>query len=197
MIEVVCRPMSFWHGQPTPIRLRKRAPFGGTLTAAKSILEYEVEKLQGSRVVIEIGGCKIRKDGWPYAGETPDPAIAVSFASFARGPLRYQCDTYDTWFSNIHAVGLTLERLRAIDRYGTAKRGEQYSGYAALPSGSASTPDPVHTLAGVIGWSDVQVLEDPKGAVQLGQKMTHPDAGGDADGFREVEAAAKLLGVKA
>jgi hypothetical protein len=37
---------------------------------------------------------------------------------------------------NSRSIGLELEALRAIDRYGITKQGEQYVGFKALPSGS-------------------------------------------------------------
>lgn len=69
------------------------------------------------------------------------PGVAVSFQS-RFGPLRYATDAYEQrygaappgWQANIRAIALALEALRAVDRYGVSKRGEQYTGWKALPA---------------------------------------------------------------
>src|SRR5205807_9216809 len=86
-------------------------------------------------VVLEAGYLphEIRMDGLPRRGARPsDPAVIVSFDSRV-GPLRYGCDTFSTHDDNLRAIALALEALRAVDRYGVTKRGEQYQGWSALP----------------------------------------------------------------
>jgi len=50
--------------------------------------------------------------------------------------LRNVCD--EDWRHNVRSIALGLEALRAVDRYGISRRGEQYAGFrAALASGAA------------------------------------------------------------
>lgn len=70
------------------------------------------------------------------------PGVVVSFSSALFGPMRYATDAYENryhgdpcgWQANVRAVALTLSALRSIDRWGVAKRGQQYTGWKALPA---------------------------------------------------------------
>jgi hypothetical protein len=75
------------------------------------------------------------------------PGVVVSFASKLYGPMRYATDAYESryhgdpysWQANVRAVALTLGALRAIDRWGVARRGQQYTGWRALPPSAGVT----------------------------------------------------------
>lgn len=86
-------------------------------------------------------------DGLPRAdARAGAPGVILAFDS-RHGPLRYACDRFvkspwkresgEDWQHNLRAVALTLESLRAVDRYGATKDGQQYRGYAQLPAGIA------------------------------------------------------------
>jgi hypothetical protein len=110
-----------------------------------------VEIGRGSYVVIETGFADwdLRQDHTgPLARATPShPGVVVSFTSKLYGPMRYATDAYDArysgdppgWQANIRAVALTLGALRSIDRWGVARRGQQYTGWKALPASSGTT----------------------------------------------------------
>ena len=63
------------------------------------------------------------------------------------GPMRYPSGRFYAqwsgdmpgWQANVRAVALTLESLRAVDRYGVSQHGEQYRGWQALPAGDGPT----------------------------------------------------------
>ena len=109
-----------------------------------NLLKHELERLQASNVVIEMDLTEvdIRRDGLPRNNARPTtPRVCLSMDS-PYGPLRYPCDTFLSWQDNVRGIALALEALRKVDRYGVTKRGEQYTGWKALPAsrGSCSRP---------------------------------------------------------
>lgn len=115
----------------------RRAPFSSSYTTTLNGLERELEHLKAKDIVIQIDMRweDIRNDGWPRStAMVKSPGVVVTFES-KHGPLSYRCGTYSNWEMNLRAIALTLERLRAVDRYGAVKGGEQYKGWARLPPG--------------------------------------------------------------
>lgn len=117
--------------------------WGSTL----ELLDFETRQLGlDSLVVIEAGFADwdLRQDrSGPLARAwASHPGVVVSFGSGLYGPMRYATDAYDSkysgdppgWQANVRAVGLTLEALRGLDRWGVARRGQQYTGWKALPA---------------------------------------------------------------
>lgn len=70
-----------------------------------------------------------------------------------------------------------LQALRAVDRYGVTRRGEQYAGWKQLAAGSGASVERGRGL-----------IRDHGGVTQA-LKATHPDHGGSADDFADVQAA--------
>lgn len=123
----------------------------------------------------------IRLDGWPRGNATPrHHGVILAFES-KHGPLKYATARYYPWQANLRAIALGLEALRAVDRYGVTKRGEQYAGWKALPAGDGPSV--------ARGWR----LIEEHGGVREALKATHPDRGGDARDFADVQAAREGL----
>ncbi len=137
-MRFVTRPLpAVWPtGERTPQHERQYGRFKAPYSRTLEQLTYELGALDAKEpIVLEAGyqPWEIRLDGLPRAKAKPsDPAVIVSFDSRV-GPLRYGCDTYWSHEDNLRAIALALEALRAVDRYGVTKRGEQYQGWAALP----------------------------------------------------------------
>jgi hypothetical protein len=138
-MRFVTKPLpAVWPGgSRTPADERRTGPFKATVATTMDLLEYELVML-GARepITLEAGfqAHEIRLDGQPRMGAQPrDPGLIVSFEG-RYGPLRYACDRYVTYGRNLRAIALTLQALRAVDRYGATQRGEQYQGWAALPA---------------------------------------------------------------
>jgi hypothetical protein len=104
----------------------------------------------------------------------------VSFES-RHGPLEYATDVFDDWQDNVRAIALGLEALRRVDRYGIAKRGEQYRGWKQLEAGG---PSPARG----------EDLIREHGSVRAALMATHPDHGGDPSDFAAVQAARDARG---
>lgn len=198
-------------------------PFRATWSATLKLLGSELDHLKATDVVLEVDVLDnaIRLDGMLKSGaKVATPGVRVAFESM-HGPLVYSCDTYvgrwsndpPDWQINIRAIALGLQALRAADRYGITRRGEQYAGFKALPAGRAMpashmTRTEAAELLERIAVGDegekrersVQmILDDPELAAQCHKHAragAHPDRrGGDQQLWDQVEAAARVLGV--
>ncbi len=197
------RPRGPWIGPATKHPAsshRFRAPWKSTL----DLLGRETAALGAPLVVLQVdlASGDVRLDGMLRANASVfTPGVRISFDS-RHGPLTYATDAYDTWQANCRAIGLSLEALRAVDRYGVSRKGEQYTGWAALPAGSPaghmSADDAARLLAGYAeeGVTAEQVLSDPDvrtRAYWRAVKRLHPDRGGDVDTFARLASARELL----
>ncbi len=220
MIEVQFRPFTTWPQAET--RDRTRGLFSASWSSTLGLLDAELRALKATDVVIETAHARrdIRNDGWPRsdARVPPMPGVILSFGS-KHGPLRYLTDAFSAggyqrgsgsaggswmpgWQANLRAIALGLEALRAVDRYGVSRRGEQYRGWGELPSGvpmpAAMTIEEAATLLEHFSDTKPRALADwtPEhlaGLVRRAAKKTHPDVGGDSEVFRQVTTARVLL----
>ena len=135
------RPIETWPGPMTAHRVR--SPFFASWGSTMKLLERELRFLGAKKVVLQeaLLNQDIRLDRKPKANaKAAHPGVILSFDS-KHGPLNYPCDRFDSWDDNVRAIALSLEHLRAVDRYGVTRSGEQYRGWARLPgpNGSAMT----------------------------------------------------------
>lgn len=185
----------------------RRSAFDSTWGSTLDLLFREVEQLKGRDLVIELDVTErhIRNDGTLYANARPtSPAVRVAFDS-EHGPLTYATDRFTTWQDNVRAIALALEALRKVDRYGITKRGEQYTGFRALPSGGPSPAADMtvhqarHILLSFSSWEDWDAWDDATAMRKLyksARAATHPDRNeGDQKHWDQVEQAARVLGV--
>jgi hypothetical protein len=160
------------------------APFSAGWTSTVRLLAKELRAHGARRAVLQVDmhESDFRLDGLPRADRRAStPGIVLNFEATAvpgRPALRYEIGTYVLWTDNVRAVALGLEALRAVDRYGVTKRGEQYAGWKALPSGRGN-PNAERGRA----------LITEHGSVVKALHATHPDHGGSSDDFADVQAA--------
>ena len=176
-MNVRFRPITLWPAEFAGPR-EWTDPFRAGWSATLDKLQFELEKLGASEVVIEafFSESEIRLDGWPRSGARPSkPGVIVSFDS-RHGPLRYGTERYPTYQANVRAIALGLEALRKVDRYGIGKRGEQSQGWKALGAGGGDV-------------ERGRELIREHGSERAALMATHPDRGGDPDDFRAVQAA--------
>jgi len=205
------RPLGPWAGPVTGDRKSSgvfRASWDDTLAR----LRDEVALLDGEYpIVIQVDADEtdIRADGMLRARASVGfPGVAVSFQS-RFGPLRYATDAYEQrygaalpgWQANVRAIALALEDLRAVDRYGVSRRGEQYTGWKALPAGDGTAFGSAdHALAWMRARYGAE-RGDPAAAADLAAgelyrrlaRILHPDAGGDPADWDRLDAARPLL----
>lgn len=155
-------------------------------------IERELEFLGAHHVVVQVAleDRDFLINGTPRSrAQAAHPGVMVAFES-EHGPLQYATDEFDNWQDNLRAVALSLEALRAVNRYGVSRHGEQYRGWRQLPPGSDDThgiPDAVTAR---------RYLNDVyDGDMRAALFATHPDRGGDREEFGKVMRIKGLLGV--
>lgn len=196
-MEFTFVPIQAWPGLPT-LR-RRRSTFRASYNATLRLLDMELRSLEARNVVLQVAlpAVEIRIDGKPFAGARPrEPGVILSFDS-KHGPLSYPCDTYDAWEDNLRAIALGLENLRAVDRYGVTRTGEQYRGWKALAGPTAPTLDRVAAVKFLQQWAGKVIGsdEEAKAAYRKAAFATHPDRGGDPENFKRVQQAKEVLGL--
>ncbi len=202
-MEITFRPIDLWLGAKN--QRPKRSLFKVGYSQTLKLLDRELDKLGAKNIVLQVylPESLIRLDGRPRSGARPsEPGVIVSFDS-RHGPLRYATDTYDYWQDNLRAIALGLESLRAVDRYGISRRGQQYTGWRQLPGldvGEAVMSDDgaAKLLAESSGlkYTPQQILNDSeslKAAYRAAVKTHHPDNNGSAEQFKKIQKAKELL----
>lgn len=120
-----------------------------------------------------------------------DPGVAVYFSRHGQ-QLAFACDKYRKLSDNLHAIGLTIEAIRSIERHGTGEMVDAaFTGFKALPETSAIvTPysRPWHEVLQVQPDADPEII---KAAWKRLVAKYHPDnqATGDPVKFEEVQKA--------
>lgn len=212
-------PIDVWPGALRPASARRSSNFRVGWDKALADLEREVEMLRGREPTIRLAleETEIRRDGLPRAGAKPrHPGVIIEFTTSTLGRLSYASDVYaDTsygwllggWRANVRAITLGLEALRAVDRHGIGRGGEQYQGFKAIRAGSTALGAATMTVEEAAAFV-AKVSNDPNlGGFEVLQqwaeygdryfraaaKEAHPDAGGDAALFRRLQEAKAVL----
>lgn len=168
-MTVLFRPLTIWPHKPTADR--RHAHFDVGIERTLRELEYEVNWLQrrDQELIITIGAGyregDLRVDGRPRADARAPihPGVEVSFES-RFGRLTYATDVFYDWRDNVRAIAKGLEALRAINRWGVAKQGQQYTGFALLAAGPSIE-------------EQGRLLVERFGSVKEALRHTHPDTG--------------------
>lgn len=210
MLNCRFRPLAQWPGEPTrfPQPSRFKAKWSQTL----DLLELELNHLRAKNIIIEgyFEFGQIRNDGWPKSTARPSkPGVVLSFdlgKPGKTGRMVMPCDRFNDWEANLRAIALTLEHLRAVERYGvTTERAEQYTGWLKLPA--ASGADEATACAKVlifhanVSTPIEQVLNDQvifNTVWRAASLRTHPDTKVEektVDDFRAVMSARDRLGI--
>lgn len=171
---------------PYPPRPRQTDRFDSSWDATLDKLDLEITRIDGDDVVIGIvaPSTAISISGaLRYRSQITHPGAEVSFQVGERR-LTFHTDAYSSLGSNLRAIALGLEALRAVDRYGITSTAEQYAGFAQLTAGG---PDPERGRR----------LAELHGSVAEALKRTHPDHGGDAQQFADVQAYRTAVGAGA
>jgi hypothetical protein len=200
------RPLLVW-GRPETDPRSSGARFRAAWTDTVTLLRREAELLGAPAIAIQVDTdeTQIRLDNMlRSAARVGHPGVKLSFTSI-HGPLTYATDQFDHWKANVRAIALGLQALRAVDRYGISKNGEQYTGWNAISDKpfagerDLSVNEAVSTLMTLTG-IDVtpdQLLSDPKmvaAAYRSAAVRFHPDRhGGDEKMFVRAAQARDVL----
>jgi hypothetical protein len=186
VIDARFRPLPLWpHGSTPTYKRRSRWAFKAGWQSTLDLLDRELRMLKARDIVIGCGlrEADIRNDGWPRSGarEPTHPGVELSFDAWGKDRLVYATDVCVRWEHNVRAIALGLEALRAVDRHGITRRGEQYAGFKALPSATSGP-----------SVSRGRDLIREHGGLRAALRATHPDTGGDAADFQAVIAAKEI-----
>ena len=179
---------------------RKYSQFKAGWENTLSLLGYELTALGASGVVLR-GGFKTRParlDGWPQANTAAShPAVILSFRDAENRALSFPCDRYRTYEDNVRAIALSLEALRAVDRFGVTKRSEQYTGFKAIEAPKTWTiEDAAQFLAVKTGIMQVEIIAGDgiyRAAYRRAAMSLHPDSGGNPHEWKLLQDAKELL----
>lgn len=174
-------------------------------------LSTELDRFGATHVIVS-SNCALNHDGRPRynAKEPQDGAVAVYF-HWKGQPFVVACDTYLWVWENTRAVTKTLDAMRAIKRHGASQLLERaVSGFSALPPARDAKPQrPWWEVLGLdVGEDSLinpdvlkAVIADPdhpmrRGVLKMAEALfrvkaseKHPDLGGDAEAFAEVNGA--------
>ncbi|HZJ65906.1 MAG TPA: hypothetical protein VFD36_20505 [Kofleriaceae bacterium] len=184
-----------------------------------SFIRRQLKNLDAVTIVIS-SNLQLRSDGLPYADGPQRPAGDAGVAVYwtrnerRRGGLQLvpycmPCDAWERIADNLYAIGLSIEAMRGMERWGCVSVEQAFSGFAALPPGSGET---VGVAEEIIDWRTlladnrpwpegveaVDLLQIVRGRYRILVAKAHPDRGGDqviaASLNRALEAAEKELG---
>lgn len=190
---------------------RRRGQFKQTYDQVFRQLSYELHKINVDVAIIGTDHPRnqVRIDGKPRGEIEPaTPRVSVSFDRGGR-TITMQCDAFTQWMQNLKAIAMTLEALRACDRYGATSRGEQYRGFEALPPGGGGNPFTRETaarwmagqmkIACNVGIGEAIILGNSVEAKACYRKLAakfHPDQnGGQSAQFIQLGHAKEALGL--
>lgn len=214
-MEFQHHPLVKWPREETPAHERRGEVFRSRLPATLQLLAGELSHLRAINPVLittaHAGGKDIRIDGVPRDDvrlpSGASPGVVVEFFAVPRGKdgprerMQFACDRYRKWTHNLHAIALTLESLRAVDRYGATAAGEQYAGFKSLPAPGAAVmtveaaAEFLRTLDGV-GATPRMIIESKQvfvDAYRAAVRKTHPDAGGKPEAWHQLQQADAVL----
>jgi hypothetical protein len=190
---------------PTPASARVDGQFRAALDVTYRELDRELDRIgaRDPRVSVAVPERALRKyDGRPGVHASPtSPEVVLTFTSKEGHPITIPCDHFRDWRDNLRAIVLTLHDLRRIDRYGTAATGEQYRGWAQLPSVTTTvmnTAQAAEFLAKRTAdhYSAPMILGDPasaRSALRVVLNHLHPDNGGRSGDFAIATDAGRVL----
>lgn len=220
------RPIDTWPGPATTER--RPAPFESSWRSTMELLTRELRAL-GPHGLRSVGNTyyyppsilqlAMRErdfrttDGMPRANAVPShPGVILNIEPKGQPALSFPCDTFTRWQDNLRGIALGLEALRKLDRYGITQTGQQYRGWLAIESASASgdvvaaactflarTAWPNENDKNQAAWSP-KIATDPeigRNTLKQARIKAHPDRhNGDQSLWDRVEQAAKVLGLE-
>jgi hypothetical protein len=108
------------------------------------------------------------------------------------------CDTFDRVEDNLHAIALTLEAMRGIERWGAVQAAQMFQGFQALPPGTGEVDSAQRPWREVFAADGGPIPTDlppedqlaiAKGRYRRAIAKAHPDAGGDMAAAAELNQA--------
>jgi hypothetical protein len=192
-------------GRPqTPSNERRSAPFRASLDATYAELDDELRLARARDAVVSIdapAGQFRKNDSRPVSlARVNSPAVVLTFTSAEGHPVTIPCDRFHDWRDNLRAIALTLHDLRRVERYGTAASGQQYRGWAQLPSVTTTALNAEQAAEFLAkhggGYMATEILRDAvkaRHALRVVRAQLHPDNGGRSGDFALATDAGRVL----
>lgn len=158
----------------------------------RQLLVSELRKMDVNDYVIS-SNLVVRRDGMPYANQAkPEDTGVVLYFTRKGQDIAIACDAWWSLDANLRAIGLTIEAIRGMERWGTEEMVDRaFTGFAALPESVIVTPytkRPWHEVLEVLPTASMDVIQ---GAYNRLLHRHHPDKGGDPMDFQELQDAYK------
>jgi hypothetical protein len=196
------------------------SPFSSPWSSTLTLLGRELDMLGVDEATLQVDTAErnCRADGGLRRDARIDyHGVILTLDSPEHGRLTYPCNAFvagmgnkESWRENVRAIALGLESLRRVERYGIANRGEQYAGFAELPSGIAlgAAPMMMHEASivlaegtGLLQMDGGDLMDAPhkpneravRDAFRQAAKLHHPDNGGDVETFKRIVQAYEVL----
>lgn len=191
MIEAY--PLYWPEGRPrTPEHLREESKFDTSFARARDEVVRQAELMTGrydwekrAAQLIVSTNVPLRQDGLPLANyrRPTDTGVAVYF-NYQKRPVCFACDRWNRIEDNMQAIAKTIDALRGIARWGTGDMMEAaFKGFAALPA------PPGRSWWVVLGVARTASRAEIDAAYLAKRSAAHPDRGGTAEAFDEVQRA--------
>ncbi len=194
-------PLQWPDGYPrTEPRKRQASRFSSGMLAAGQAVHQHLKLVRARQVVIT-SDVPHRQDGLPYASarEPEDVGVAVWWIGEDAVEHVLACDRWRLVRDNLHAIALTLDAVRGINRWGASDILRRvFAGFTALPPGTEPSPP---SPASAILWRETLGVPNipnlsPEDTIDLAKahhrrliKTHHPDAGGNVAVAADLNAA--------
>lgn len=163
---------------------RTRSKFKTTLGAAREELLNELKLLRAGMVVVSTN-LPLRSDNGLFRiddRKLTDPGVAVYFR-LKNQPRAMSCDRWDDLASNIHALALSIEAMRGLERWGSSDMVERvFTGFTALPPAETD-------WRAVLGGYEAHGLAGVRSRYRALALEAHPDRGGTTEAMARLNAA--------
>jgi hypothetical protein len=211
-VNILIRPLSRETQERVPQGIRREsAQFKSTEKQTMDLLEREIASLgpvKDADPVLQVDvdtSALLLRGGLRSSARPTTPTVALTVQTAKRGTLTFIASRYTRYEDNLRAIALTLEALRAVNRWGATESDEQYRGFEALPpaSGFSTLEDAAWFIIDSAGWDHddsidpVMVLRmkpTMESAYRAASKRLHPDTdAGSDEGFKKLTAAREML----
>lgn len=156
---------------------RESAKFKTALPAALANLKRQIELMGGAGVLLS--------SNYTLGSSNPKEPGVVAYFTWAKVEMAIPCDRWLKLEDNVHAIALTVEAMRGMERWGAKHMiRAMFTGFKQLPL----NPN------GESWWKVLNVpvnapRDQVRDAYQRLVKESHPDAGGDQERFIKIQRA--------
>jgi hypothetical protein len=139
----------------------------------------------------------VRQDGLPYANQRApeDPGVVLYFTRKSVD-IAISCDAWHSVDANLRAIGLTIEAIRGMERWGTDEMVDRaFTGFKALPESIQLSEHMARSWWEVLEVSQDASMDVRRAAYRSLLMKHHPDQGGDRWKFEELQKAKQEAGI--